>query len=239
MQDKIRREPLTFGRRRGRRLRPGRRALFETLLPRRAFSLPAAGGVLDPRALFPSGIQDIWLEIGFGGGEHLAAQAAAHPEIGFIGAEIFVNGVASLLGHIDRHELPNVRILPDDVRPLLDALPAASIGRVFLLFPDPWPKRRHAARRFVNSENLDRLARVMRAGAELRIASDDPGYVAWTLEHMLRRPDFHWLARRAADWRERPSDWPPTRYEQKALRDGRRPVYLRHERAAHQRGPGR
>jgi tRNA (guanine-N7-)-methyltransferase len=232
MQDQGRREPLTYGRRRGRRLRPGRQALFDALLPRLAIALPAKGTLIDPRSLFPSGTSEIWLEIGFGGGEHLAAQAEAHPAVGLIGAEIFVNGVASLLGHVDRRGLSNVRIFPDDARPLLDALPDASLGRVFLLFPDPWPKRRHSERRFISPANLDRLARVMREGAELRIASDDPGYIAWTLEQMLRRSDFRWLACRAADWRGRPPDWPPTRYERKAINEGHHPVYLRFERVA-------
>jgi len=230
MQNQGRRELPTYGRRRSRRLRPGRQTLLDTLLPRLAIAWPAKQSPIDPRSLFPSRTSDIWLEIGFGGGEHLAAQAEANPTVGFIGAEIYVNGIASLLGHVDRRKLANVRIFPEDVRPLLDSLPDASLGRVFLLFPDPWPKRRHAARRFVNPANLARLARVMRPGAELRIASDDPGYIAWTLEQMLHRADFRWLARRAADWRGRPPDWPPTRYEQKAVREGRRPAYLRFER---------
>lgn len=230
MQDRGRREPPTYGRRRGRRLRPGRQTLLDTLLPRLAIALPAKGLRIDPGSLFPFKTSDIWLEIGFGGGEHLAVQAETNPTVGLVGAEIYINGIASLLGYIDRRRLSNVRIFPEDVRPLLDAFPDASLGRVSILFPDPWPKRRHAARRFVNPANLDRLARVMRRGAELRIASDDPGYIAWTLEKMLHRTDFRWLARRAADWRGRPPDWPPTRYEHKAIKEGRHPVYLRFER---------
>lgn len=223
--------PRLHGRRRGRRLRPGRQALLEELLPRLRIALPPPGQCLDPAGLFGSAPARLWLEIGFGGGEHLAEQAAAHPEIGFLGCEIFLNGVASLLAHLERRQLANVRILPDDARPLLDALPDRSIGRVFLLFPDPWPKARHAGRRFVSQQNLDRLARVMEDGAELRIASDDPGHVGWTLEQLLRRSDFRWTARCPADWRERPADWPPTRYEAKARAVGRRPVFLRFLRA--------
>ena len=202
------------------------------LLPRLAIVLPPPGEWLRLAGLFPKAPRDLWLEIGFGGGEHLAEQAAARGEIGFIGCEIFLNGVASLLGHVERRGLRNVRLYPDDARALLDALPEASVGRAFLLFPDPWPKRRHQDRRFIGPANLDRLARVLKDGAELRIASDDPGFVAWTLEHGLRHPAFEWLARRPQDWRERPADWPATRYEQKAIGAGRRATYLRFVRRA-------
>ncbi|HEX6103369.1 MAG TPA: tRNA (guanine(46)-N(7))-methyltransferase TrmB [Alphaproteobacteria bacterium] len=222
-----------YGRRRGRRLRAGQQALLSELLPKLRIELPPPGGHLDPTALFPDA-REVWLEIGFGGGEHLAWQAARHPKIGFIGAEFFLNGVAGLLGHLARGGIGNVRIHPDDARPLLKALPDRSIGRAFLLFPDPWPKARHARRRFVGPENLAELARILKAGAELRIASDDPGYVAWALEHLTRSPDFQWLARGPLDWRVRPDDWPPTRYEEKASKAGRRPAYLRFRR----RGPG-
>jgi len=192
--------------------------------------LPAAGERLDPSRLFGAAPTALWLEIGFGGGEHLAAQAAAHPDVAFIGAEVFVNGIASLLDHLRRQQLANVRIFADDARLLLPALPAASLDRVFLLFPDPWPKHRHAARRFVCRETLDRLALLMRPGAELRIASDDPAYVEWTLRQVLAHPAFAWLARSSDDWRQRPADWAPTRYEKKALAAGRRPAYLRFRR---------
>ncbi|MDF2765250.1 MAG: tRNA ((46)-N7)-methyltransferase TrmB [Rhodospirillales bacterium] len=218
-----------YGRRRGRRLRVGQQELLSELLPKLRIELPPSGGRLDPAALFPDA-RDVWLEIGFGGGEHLAWQAARHPEIGFIGAEFFLNGVASLLGHLARGGIGNVRIHPDDARPLLKALPDRSIGRAFLLFPDPWPKARHARRRFVGPENLAELARILKPGAELRFASDDPGSVAWTLEHLTRSPDFEWLARGPSDWRVRPDDWPATRYEEKALKAGRRPAYLRFRR---------
>lgn len=223
-----------YGRRRGRRLRAGQQELLAELLPKLQITLPAPGDRLDLGLPFGPQIGDVWLEIGFGGGEHLAWQAARHPEIGFIGAEFFLNGVAGLLGHLARGGIGNVRIHPNDARPLLAALPEASIGRAFLLFPDPWPKARHARRRFVGPENLAQLARILKPGAELRIASDDPGYIAWTLEHLTRSPEFEWLARGPSDWRVRPEDWPATRYEEKALKEGRRTVYLRFGR----RGPG-
>ena len=200
------------------------------LLPRLAVPVPAAGERLDPAALFGTAPAALWLEIGFGAGEHLAAQAAAHPEVAFLGAEVFVNGVASLLDHLRRRDLANVRIFADDVRLLLPALPAGSLDRVFLLFPDPWPKTRHAARRFVCRDTLDRLAVLMRPGAEFRIASDDPTYIAWALGQTLGHPAFAWLARQAADWRRPPPDWVPTRYEAKALAAGRQPAYLRFRR---------
>ena len=219
-----------YGRRRGRRLRTGQQALLEELLPKRRIQLPQAGERLDLVALFGPAIREVWLEIGFGGGEHLAWQAARHPKIGFIGAEFFLNGVAGLLGHLVRGGIGNVRIHPDDARPLLKALPDRSIGRAFLLFPDPWPKARHARRRFVGPENLAELARILKTGAELRVASDDAGFIAWALEHLTRSPEFEWLARGPSDWRVRPDDWPPTRYEEKALKAGRKPAYLRFRR---------
>jgi tRNA (guanine-N7-)-methyltransferase len=219
-----------YGRRRGRRLRAGQQGLLAHLLPKLRIAPTGPGERLDLAALFPAPTADVWLEIGFGGGEHLAWQAARHPGIGFIGAEFFLNGVASLLGHVARGGMGNVRIHPDDARPLLKALPDRGIGRAFLLFPDPWPKARHAGRRFVSPENIAELARILKPGGELRVASDDPGYIAWTLEHLTRSPDFEWLARGPADWRTRPEDWPPTRYEEKALNAGRKPAYLRFRR---------
>lgn len=223
---------LFYGRRHGRRLRPGRQRLMDELLPRLRVALPDSGDALDPSALFPSRPRALWLEIGFGGGEHLAAQAARHPEIGFLGCEVFVNGIATLLAAVERDRLANVRIWPDDARRLLDALPDACLERAFLLFPDPWPKRRHADRRFIGPDNLARLARVLASDGELRVASDDPGYVAWTLRHARRHPAFRWCAVRAEDWRRPPADWVPTRYESKALAAGRKPAYLRFRRAA-------
>ncbi|WP_119301770.1 tRNA (guanosine(46)-N7)-methyltransferase TrmB [Dongia deserti] len=218
-----------YGRRKGRPLRKGQQHLIETLLPRLAVDLPGSGK-LDPRALFPHKPDQVWLEIGFGGGEHLAEQARAHPEAGLIGCEVFLNGIATLLSQVSSLGLSNVRVYPEDARDLLDALPDASLDRVFLLFPDPWPKRRHADRRFIQPANLDQLARLMKPGAEFRVASDDPIYIGWVLAHLIRHPAFRWTARTPGDWRARPADWPGTRYESKALREGRRPVFLRFTR---------
>lgn len=220
---------ILFGRRSGRPLRPGRLHLKEELLPRLAFALPACG-LLDPQTLFAGAARPIWLEIGFGGGEHLACQAARHPEVGFIGCEVFESGIAKLIAEIARRRLDNIRIFPDDARLLIAALPPSSIDRVFILFPDPWPKRRHWKRRIVARESLDRLAAIMTDDAELRLATDDRGYLAWMLHHLTEHPDFLWLARRPRDWRERPADWPPTRYEAKARAAGRAAVFLRAER---------
>ncbi len=218
-----------YGRRKGRPLRKGQQQLIDTLLPRLAVALPSSGK-LDPRQLFATEMQELWLEIGFGGGEHLAAQAAANPHVGIIGCEVFLNGIATLLAQVAPHDLQNVRIHPEDARDLLDCLPDATIDRVFLLFPDPWPKRRHAERRFIQTARLDQLARLMKPGAEFRVASDDPGYITWALAHLTAHPDFQWLAQGPRDWRERPADWPQTRYEAKALRAGRQPAFFRFRR---------
>jgi tRNA (guanine-N7-)-methyltransferase len=220
-----------YGRRRGRPLRPGQQLRQRELLPRLAVTL-SEHGEFDPAGLFPQPPTSVWLEIGFGGGEHLAEQAERHPAIGFIGSEVFENGIARLVAEIARRDLGNIRIFPDDARLLLDRLPPASLGRVFILFPDPWPKLRHHKRRLVAPATLDRLAVVMRPGAELRLATDDPGYLLWMLEHVTAHPAFAWLARRAADWRARPADWPATRYEEKARAAGRTPTFLRVARRA-------
>jgi tRNA (guanine-N7-)-methyltransferase len=218
-----------YGRRRARPLRPGQQRLQQDLLPRLTIGLPEAGP-LDPRSLFPMPVRDVWLEIGFGAGEHLAEQAERHPEIGFIGCEVFEDGIVRLLGEVARRGLGNVRLFTDDARLLLAALPPRCIGRVFILFPDPWPKRRHHKRRLVAPATLDLLAEAMSDGAELRLATDDRDYLAWMLEHTIAHPDFVWLARRPCDWRERPEDWPATRYEAKARAAGRTPAFLRFQR---------
>lgn len=216
----------SFGRRRGRRLRRGRRELVEGLLPLVRLAPPAIDGRLAPAATFPQAVREVWLEIGFGGGEHLAAQAAAHPDVGMIGCETYLNGVASLLSHIEARGLANVRIFDDDARLLLDALAEATIGRVFVLFADPWPKKRHHKRRLISPATLDRLARLLVDGGELRFASDHMDYVRWTLDHLLGHPDFAWTARRPGDWRRRPGDGFETRYEAKALARGVPCVHL-------------
>ena len=225
-------DPRFHGRRRGRRLRVRREELLATLLPTLEIPLPAAGDALDPPALFARPVRDVWLEIGFGNGEHLIWQAQQHPDVGFIGAEPFRNGVARLISYIAASDADNIRIVPDDVRPLLLRVPPASLGRVFILFPDPWPKARHHQRRLVNTETLDRLADAMVDGAELRLATDDADYLAWMLWAGLAHPAFEWLARRPDDWRRRPGDWPPTRYEQKNRGGGKGPIFLRFRRCA-------
>ena len=215
-----------FGRRRGRALRPGQKTLINELLPRLAINLPASGH-LDIAALFGTARPSIWLEIGFGGGEHLAQLAEQHPQIGFIGCEVFENGIVKLLAQIELRRLDNIRIFADDARLIMAALSPASVNRVFILFPDPWPKRRQHKRRIVSHATLDGLAEIMTDDAELRLATDDAGYLCWVLEHITAHPTFEWLARRPADWRERPPDWPPTRYEAKARAAGRSPAFLR------------
>jgi tRNA (guanine-N7-)-methyltransferase len=210
-----------FGRRKGKKLRAGQDDLVQTLLP--ALRVDPAR---DPRDLFAPRLSTLWLEIGFGGGEHLAAQARAHSETGFIGCEPFVNGMAKLLAAIDQEGLSNIRLWDQDVTRLLPRLPAACLDGVSLLYPDPWPKRRQRKRRLLSDETLASLARVMRAGAELRFATDIDDYAGWGLARVLRSRDFVWSAQRADDWRRPWDGWPGTRYEAKALREGRVPSYL-------------
>ncbi|MDJ0627047.1 MAG: tRNA (guanosine(46)-N7)-methyltransferase TrmB [Rhodobacter sp.] len=217
-----------YGRRHGKTLRPAQRAALETdlgplRLPGVDWDANPNRTPLDPAALF--GRRPIWLEIGFGGGEHLVHQAARHPGVALIGCEPFVNGVAMLLTRISSAGLGNVRIHPGDARDLFDVLPAATVQKVFMLYPDPWPKKRHHRRRFVTPEHLEPLARVMVPGAELRVATDIPDYVRQTLEQVPRH-GFDWLAEGPQDWRRPWDGWVPTRYEQKALREGRTPHYL-------------
>jgi tRNA (guanine-N7-)-methyltransferase len=202
----------------------------DTLLPAVEVVAPAAGDILDPASLFSDPYDGYWLEIGFGAGEHLAWQARANPRIGLIGCEPFLNGVARMLADMEHTNLANIRIFRDDARILLAALPDASISRVFVLFPDPWPKSRHHKRRIVGPAVMPELARILRDGAELRVATDDPGYKGWILQHVLASGEFDWLARRPGDWRRRPDDWPPTRYEKKAQRAGRRAAFFRFAR---------
>ncbi|HEX4614437.1 MAG TPA: tRNA (guanosine(46)-N7)-methyltransferase TrmB [Stellaceae bacterium] len=196
------------------------------MLPRLAINLPPSGR-LDIAALFGNARRSVWLEIGFGGGEHLAQLAEQHPQIGFVGCEVFENGIVKLLAQIEQRRLINIRIFADDARLMMTALPPASIGRVFILFPDPWPKRRQHKRRIVSGATLDALAKITSDNAELRVATDDADYLCWILEHITAHPAFEWLARRPGDWRERPPDWPPTRYEAKARAVGRSPAFLR------------
>ena len=211
-----------FGRRKGKKLRAGQDELVQTLLP----TIRVTPGVA-PSSLFPNPqARETWLEIGFGGGEHLAAQARAHRDVNFIGCEPFVNGMAKLLAAIDQEKLDNLRVWDDDVTRLLPDLPDGSFDRVYILYPDPWPKRRQRKRRLVSDEMLDMLARVMKPGAELRFASDIDDYIGWVLARVLRSSDFRWTATRPDDWRKPYEGWPGTRYEAKAIREGRVPSYL-------------
>jgi len=214
-----------FGRRKGHPLRPRQSALFDTLLPRLALGLSQPAPA-DLRSLFPVSVSDVRMEIGFGGGEHLIAQALANPDMGFIGCEPFLNGMAKALAAIDEQKPSNIRLHFADAVQLLTWLPKASLARIDLLYPDPWPKRRHWKRRFVQDESLRQLARILRPGGEFRFATDIADYAAWTLARVQRSPDFIWTAERADDWRLRWSSFVRTRYEAKAVREGRKPNYL-------------
>lgn len=214
-----------YGRRRGHPLRPRQERLLAETLPRLRFPEAAAA---EPRAAFAVPVRSLWLEVGFGGGEHALALAAAHPEVGLIASEVFENGLCSLLSRLVPEgseataPLPgNLRLWPQDARHLLGLLPEAALDRLYLMFPDPWPKARHAKRRFVHPSLLPLVARVLRPGAEWRIASDDPTYQAWVEEVLGAADDFA----PAGTFAARPADWPSTRYEAKALREGRSPRY--------------
>lgn len=226
----LERGPLrSFGRRKGKPLSPRQERLLSDVLPR--VVLPISAPPPDPLSrLFAVETRDTWLEIGFGGAEHLILQARSNPSVGCIGVEPYLNGIVKAVDGIEAFALGNVRIFDGDARSVLEWLPAGSIARVFVLFPDPWPKKRHRKRRLLNDATLGAIARVLRAGGELRLASDIPDYVAEMLEVTLRTHAFRWLAERPADWRMRPDDWPPTRYEAKARAAGRPCAYLRFER---------
>ena len=210
----------SFGRIKSRPIKPRQAALMDSLLP----DIRCPAEPFDPLTLKP-GADQVWLEIGFGGGEHLAAQAARSPDILILGAEPFQNGVASALRHIDEQGLSNVRLHDGDVRDLMDRLPDACLDRVFILFPDPWPKARHNKRRLVQAELIEDLARLMKPGGRLRFATDWADYADWTLERFLASPHFDWPAVRADDWRTPPADHITTRYEEKRLGDCA-PVFL-------------
>jgi tRNA (guanine-N7-)-methyltransferase len=214
-----------FGRRKGHPLRPRQAELFGSLLPRLALDL-AAPAPDNLAALFPVAVEDVRLEIGFGGAEHLIAQAQADPRSGFIGCEPFVNGMAKALVEIDALKLDNIRLYHADAMELIGWLPAGSVARVDLLYPDPWPKRRHWKRRFVSDASVAKLARTLRSGGEFRFATDWPNYAEWTLLRLLRSRDFLWTAERADDWRRPWPGFTGTRYEAKAKREGRAPCYL-------------
>jgi tRNA (guanine-N7-)-methyltransferase len=215
----------SFGRRKGKPLSARKERLIADLLPRLRLDLKERA----PKSLqllFPVQVKEVWLEIGFGSGEHLLFQATRHKDVGFIGCEPFVNGMASLLGAIETQGLETIRLHDGDAREALACLPSGSIDRMFILFPDPWPKKRQLKRRLISPETASEIARVLAAGGELRFASDSGDYAAHALNAIGRNHNFSWLAERASDWRVRPPDWPETRYERKALSEDRKPVYL-------------
>ena len=219
-----------YGRRKGKPLKAGRLGLLDSLLPRLQLSTEQP---IDTGQLFPG--KGVRLEIGFGSGEHLAHMAQANTDVGFIGSEVFLNGVGSLLRYVAEMDLGNVRVYDNDVRYLLPMLHSNSLERVSLLFPDPWPKTRHAKRRFVGPKMLDEMARLLKDSGEFRVVSDHPVYVEWTLLHAPVHPDFAWSAKSPEDWRIRPADSTPTRYEEKAIAAGRKPAFLTFTRVARKR----
>lgn len=212
-----------YGRRVGKALRGQQQDALARVLPRYRFALEEAA---NPWALFPQRPQELRLEIGFGGGEHLISHAQRRPEAGFIGVEPFLNGMARLMVDLDPLNLANIRVIDVDAALVLERLPEGCLAGADLFYPDPWPKKRHWKRRFVNPNNLDLLARALAPGAEFRFASDVPHYVGWTLAQVRAHGAFTWTATRADDWRKPYPHWPGTRYEAKALADGRVPTYL-------------
>lgn len=222
------------GRRRGKTLRRGQAVLVENRLaelapPGVSWEDNPDRNPLDLAEFFP-GKREVWLEIGFGSGEHAIAQASRYPDIGLIACEPYINGVAALLSKIEASGVSNLSVTDADARDVMDVLPEGSVSRVFLMYPDPWPKTRHHKRRFINPEQIKMLARVMHTGAQLRVATDIEDYVRHTLEALEFAEEFQWTAQRPMDWREAWDDWPGTRYEAKALREGRRPHYLTFDR---------
>lgn len=206
-----------FGRRSGKKLHGGQQAVFDATLPALEIKLE---GALDPRALFPEA-QEFIVEIGYGGGEHLALEASRHPQTGFIGCEVFTGGIGKMVQTIAGQDLRNIRLFTDDALKLLMALPDACLDAVYLLYPDPWPKTRHHKRRFVSPTTLGELGRVIRPGGQFHFATDIEDYADWCLAHILRSPDFEFNPGRPGAWHEPYPGWEPTRYEQKARREGR------------------
>jgi tRNA (guanine-N7-)-methyltransferase len=223
------RRRLLYGRRQTHKLSARQASLIADLLPR----LAIPDGPFLPAALFPGrALTGLALEVGFGGGEHLVYQAARHADWGFIGGEPFLNGMAQALAHIADQGLSNIRLHHGDARDVLERLPTGMLDAVYVLYPDPWPKKRHWKRRFIGPDTVPQLARVLKPGGLLRVASDIPDYIGWTLLHLVRGALFEWMAEAPGDWRTAPADWPGTRYERKALRHGRVPTYLDFRRTA-------
>lgn len=233
--------PKFFGRRKGRTIRCAKTVLLSDFLPRLRIQEDQQIG----KHLFGTPVDKLYLEIGFGNGEHLAEQARRNPNIGFIGAEVFQNGVANLLTLITgikiKDDLPetitlssdrvdNIRIYDNDMRLLFKQIPDETLDKIFLLFPDPWPKKRHANRRFVNPDNIAQMARCLKKGGILRIATDHKVYKHWTLQQMRNAPQFKWTATCGNDWKHEPSDWVQTKYQRKALAEGRKPIFLDYQK---------
>lgn len=219
-----------YGRSKGKALRAAQAGRIEHQLPALTIDMPRLKD--GPATLFPRPVEGVMLEIGFGGGEHLAHMAATNPGLGYLGVEPFLNGVAKLLHAIEENNLDNIRLLRGDAREVLAALPDASLERVYLLYPDPWPKRRQRKRRIVDARFLSEVARVLQPGGELRFATDIDDYAGWTLARIAQQSALHWLAEKADDWRKPWDGWHRTRYEEKAIREGRTPGYFRFRKIA-------
>lgn len=214
-----------YGRRHGKPLKKASAERFERFYPQYSIDL-GEKNLIDLSILFDNVPKAYWLEIGFGKGEHLVAQAKENPEIGFIGCEPFINGVSGLIDHMVKEDVTNIRFFMDDARLLMDSLPENSLSRAFILFPDPWRKKRHYKRRVVNAGNLAVLSKLLKSGSELRIGTDHHDYCRWILARLLEHPDFSWQSDTPDDWNKRPQDWPETRYEKKAREAGRESAYL-------------
>lgn len=237
-------KPKFFGRRKGRVIRKAKTTLLEAFLPKIRI---APETIIDKHTLFGKPVEKVYLEIGFGNGEHLAGQAKNNPNIGFIGAEVFQNGVANLLSlitgikegtdlpetiNLEQGRCDNIRVYDDDMRLLFSRIPDNFLDKVFVLFPDPWPKKRHASRRFINPDNLKELARILKKDGILRVATDHKVYKGWALRQLHDCPMFEWTAACGNDWKHEPSDWVETKYQRKAIREGRKPVFLDFKKVA-------
>lgn len=224
----------SFARRQGRSLTASRKVLVENLLPKLRIPLPEGEDADAPafqEFVKAATAGRCWMEIGFGGGEHLAHQAEQNPDILMIGCEPYIHGIASLLAKIEEKNLQNIRLFTEDARTLLSHMPDSVLDRLLIPFPDPWPKVRHHKRRLIQTETLDLFAKKLKSGKELRFITDDKPYAAWALEHLLAHPSFTWQAKDKSGWHIAPEDWFPTRYQQKAINAGREAMFLRFDKA--------